>query len=210
MDDETLARIIEHSYLDLHSKGLDYICLRRSEVRTDKVYFFGFERDFDMSKQPEVVNPHDHRYDFNTLCLLGAVSNSIYARRHGLSAVRCGERLVYQEFEWRTPLNGGDGFTWKNEQILEKVATSHYKVGEDYYMIADNIHTIHIGAPETVIMLRQGRDVLPLDRPTSTFVADKTPPKIEGLYRKPTADDVLKRLAWLATKLPISLMNQVP
>lgn len=64
-----MEEVIANSFKDFHSKGLDYICLRRSPVLTTKLYFF----DGDVSKLPEVVNPHDHRYDFSTVCLSGCV-----------------------------------------------------------------------------------------------------------------------------------------
>lgn len=61
--------VIANSFKDYHVKGFDYICLQRSPRETVKLYFF----DGDVSKMPEVVNPHDHRYDFDTVCLSGAV-----------------------------------------------------------------------------------------------------------------------------------------
>lgn len=61
------STLIQNSYRDFHAKGLDYVCLKRTPDHTVKVYFL----DGDVSKVPEVVNPHDHRYAFETTVLSG-------------------------------------------------------------------------------------------------------------------------------------------
>ena len=58
----SMEEVLANSFRDFHAKGLDYVCLKRRPSETVKLYFF----DGDVSKLPEVVNPHDHRYDFST------------------------------------------------------------------------------------------------------------------------------------------------
>ena len=89
-----IDQIVEHSFKDMHVRGFDYLCLHRSPEETIKLYFF----DGDMAKKPEVVAPHDHRYDFETYVAAGAVENVWFRRSHN---DELGE--VFNWFEYRTP-----------------------------------------------------------------------------------------------------------
>lgn len=200
-----LDEVLENSYKNFHSKGLDYICLKRSETHTQKLYFF----DGDVSKLPEVVNPHDHRYDFTTICITGEVENIIY--ESALHPQLYGERPVdtYQAFLYRTPLNGGDGFTWWKECQLYERSRKGYGPGDTYFMSSAERHTIRMRKNETVILLNQFEDVVPVGFPTKTYVlgADKEPPSLDGLYDRFTADEVIAKLERLKER---SLVFDVP
>lgn len=163
---------IEHSYKNLHVKGFDYLCLKRTDAHTRKVYFF----DGKVSQLPEVVNPHDHRYHFDTTVLTGVMSNSIYEEDES--------GQVYNEFAWDTPLNGGAGFTWQKETRLLETKRFAYRPGQKYQMHAEG----------TVIVLDQYLDVVPVGQPTRTFMLDKQPPALDGLYEKFTLEQLLERL----------------
>lgn len=179
-----IEEMIEHSFRNFHVRGFDYLCLKRTPEHTRKVYFF----DGNVSQLPEVVNPHDHRYDFKTTILSGVMSNSRYT-----PDVHFGE--VYNEFEWRTPLNGGDGFTWKREQKLFEEQRFFYRPGERYHMRANEFHTIRMHSEGTVLVLDQWADVVPIGTPTRTFMKDTKAPALDGLYEKFTADQIQVRLA---------------
>jgi len=186
LNEKQLAEAVTNSYKNFHTKGLDYICLSRSLTLTRKVYFF----DGDVSKLPEVVNPHDHRYDFRTTVLRGHMSNS-----HYLPVVDGGD--MYNMFEWRTPLNGGDGFTFRQEMRLNEIQRTLYGDSHrqmDYYMQAHEFHTIRMHSDQCVLLLEQFSDVVPLDKPTLTFMKEKQPPSLDGLYERFTEDEILKRL----------------
>lgn len=185
MDEEKLTAIIENSFKNFHAKGLDYICTKRTPEHTRKFYFF----DGDVSHLPEVVNPHDHRYDFKTTVLAGTMSNSLYK-----SDVKRGQ--VYNEFEWRTPLNGGDGFTFKKEtRLLETSRTVYGDIGDNFYnSYAEHFHTIRMLTDNCVLMLDQYEDIVAADKPTITFMRERQAPSLDGLYEKFTADEVIKKL----------------
>jgi hypothetical protein len=192
MPDVTVDDVIANSFRDYHVKGFDYICLRRSPTETVKLYFF----DGDVSKLPEVVNPHDHRYDFKTLCVAGAVENLWF-----IHDVR--ERSEwFHRFEYRTPLNGGSGFAFSGSDNLKTVMRETARAGQTYFMRAHEIHTIRLRENNTVIALVQHEDKVPLDQPTVTFTRDREPPSLDGLYRRFDADTVLKRLAALQARVP--------
>jgi len=188
--------IVSNSYKDFHAKGVDYICVRRSPSLTVKLYFF----DGDASKTGEVVYPHDHRYAFDTLVLVGAIENVRYATdRRRAAGDRVGP-LVYNEFEYRTPLNGGNGFTFRRQRVLAETSRDRYDQGEVYSQFPSEIHTIRIAEDRTVLFLRQYADEVPVDAPTRTF-ARGAEPKLDGLYSRFTPDEVITRLERVAAPL---------
>lgn len=182
--------VLTNSFKDYHVRGFDYICFKRSPTLTMKLYFF----NGDVSKLPEVVNPHDHRYNFDTICVTGEVENIWFKpSQHG---------AVYQTFKYRTPLNGGSGFTWDGETRLREAERRRRVAGERYSMQYHEMHTIRMVQAETVLMLRQYEDRLPVDAPTRTFTLDKEPPSLSGLYNTFTADEVLQKLKRLGEMRP--------
>jgi hypothetical protein len=185
-----MEQAIANSFKDYHVKGFDYICLSRDPDFTLKLYFF----DGDVSKLPEVVNPHDHRYDFATYCVTGAVENIWFAEDPA--------GKVYQTFDYMTPLNGGAGFTWRGETRLIEKQRALRPGGQSYWMDHNELHTIRMAQNETVLMLTQFEDNVPLDQPTRTFTLDKEPPSLSGLYSRFTADDIRSKLTRLAERVP--------
>lgn len=178
---------LENSYRNFHAKGLEYICLRRHPALTEKIYIF----DGDVSKLPEVVNPHDHRYNFDTQVLAGAMENINYRRMASNDPFPC---TLFQEFEYMTPLNGGKGFVWKKPTTLRVASRQSIAKGESYALSSSCIHTIRMLENETVLLLRQYSDVVPLAWPTTTFTLDREPPSLDGLYERWTEADLIDRL----------------
>lgn len=185
---------VEHSIRDYHVKGFDYICVRRSPSETIKLYFF----DGDVTRLPEVVNPHDHRYDFDTWAIAGASENVWFDQND--------RGTVFNRFEYRTPLNGGNGFQFAGETRLLETARLRRDAGQHYFMRADELHTIRIVENETVLMLRQREDVVPLGAATSTFTRGDAP-SLSGLYSRFTADQVIGRLRHLHERTGINLLS---
>lgn len=187
-----LDEVLANSYRDFHVKGFDYLCLKRTPTETIKAYFF----DGDVAHLPEVVIPHDHRYAFSTKVLAGQSRNRRYLRGlRGLADAR-----PFEAFNYLTPLNGGDGFSWSHTDWLMEVEDTPYLVGETYDQRADEIHTIQITGQGTILLLKQGADVVPVGCPTRAYRPDgmREAPSLDGLYRPMTADHALDRLATLA------------
>ena len=192
-----LDHVVANSFRDFHIKGFDYICVRRSPEETIKLYFF----DGDVTRMPEVVNPHDHRYDFDTWVVTGASENIWFEK----SEVR-GD--VFNRFAYRTPLNDGTGFAFDGEERLMETRRLRRASGEHYFMRADELHTIRIVENETVLMLRQGVDVVPLDAATQTFTRGDAP-ALSGLYSRFTHDQVIARLKRLRERTGVDLLQGV-
>lgn len=192
---ERLDEIIDNSFKNFHVKGFDYICVQRSSELTQKYYFF----DGDISHLPEVVSPHDHRYNFSTQVIVGTMSNSVYGE---LPIDSKTNGIVYQEFEWNTPLNGGDGFSWNRETRLferERIAygKDHITDGHTYWMGAKGLHTIRMHSDQCIIKLNQFEDVIPVGVPTKTFMLTTEAPSLDGLYERFTYDEVIARIRTL-------------
>jgi hypothetical protein len=185
----TMEDMLQNSYKNLHTKGLDYLCLYRSDALTIKLYLFSG----DVSRVPEVVSPHDHRYPFKTRCLSGSVWNRNY-RLCWRNEAHTPRQTTYQMFEWRTPLLGGAGFTWTEERRLERISDLRYDKDDVYFLRHDDIHTIQVRDNETAILLYQSADAVPLDQPTSTFTQNREPPDLTGCYDRFTPDEILQRL----------------
>lgn len=185
-----LDHILANSFRDFHVKGFDYLCLQRSPVETVKVYFF----DGDVAQAPEAVIPHDHRYAFWTDCLAGSVTNHEFVELFGKRYRDEGQ--AYERFEYLTPLNGGNGFTWDREAWLFRTASLNYGPGAGYSMCHDRLHTITV-QPDTVLRLIQFADVVPADLPTHAFrpAGMREPPSLDGLYRPMGADHARMRIA---------------
>lgn len=186
MDD--IETICENSYRNFHVKGFDYLCLSRTPNLTRKVYFF----EGNLTHLPELVIPHNHRYNFTTTVLSGSLINKTYSR---FKFPTDEPTQVFNEFEYMTPLNGGDGFVWKRETPLYLANRRAYNKHDHYYSRSNAIHTLDIVMNRTVIMLEQGRDVVPVGKPTAAFKLDgATPPSLDGLYDRMTPDHARMRL----------------
>lgn len=184
IDEQKRKEAMDNSFHNFHAKGLDYICLFRSEEYTVKIYIL----DGDASKLPEVVNPHDHRYTFRTTVLSGSMID------HHL--VRGGSKgLVYNAFDYLTPLNGGNGFTFRGEERITKIGSLILFPGDKLESAGNKIHTIQMQSDQTIIKLEQFADHIPLDIPTSTwFSTDTKTVSLDGLYDKFTEESFIQRL----------------
>lgn len=194
METVQMDDVIANSFMDYHTKGFHYLCLKRHELHTIKIYVF----DGDVSALPEVIAPHDHRYDFTTTCLTGCVENRWYK----VSNDDWPWCPAYQRFRYDTPLNGGDGFTWRAEEYLRLMERKRFYTGDRYHMFADEIHTIQLRNDQTILRLDQYADKVPVGVPTSTWTLSKEPPSLSGLYRKPTADEVTAMFNYLRRLMP--------
>ena len=170
--------MVRNSVKNMHQKGMHYINLHREDDYTVKLYFF----DGDVSRLPEVVSPHDHRYSFRTRVVTGSVSNFIFEESP------LGE--VYNQFDFLTPMLGGNGFTFNRETRLLELERRTYRKGAGYYMGAEEYHTIKIEASGTILELTQYEDEVPVGSPTSTFFRGDAPSLDNGLYESFTADEL--------------------
>lgn len=85
----------QHSYIDYHVPGIDYLCLHREPALTVKAYMFSKLR---LEPDPNgwIVWPHTHRYTFEHVTLTGNIDNVVFSL--GEPGERVAER--YGLFTW--------------------------------------------------------------------------------------------------------------
>lgn len=183
--------IIENSFKNFHTKGFDYLCLHRSPEHTLKLYFL----DGDASKLPEVVNPHDHRYDFQTRVLAGEMFDYRYTPDPS------GE--IWNAFDYMTPLNGGDGFKYRGEERLVTHGSKRLSAGTILATNNEHTHTIRMVTDQTVLLLDQFDDVMDLDAPSSCWSrkGDPIPDLQSGAYERFTPDEIIDRIGTIKALL---------
>jgi len=192
--------VITNSFKDYHVRGFDYLCLKRHWSETIKIYFF----DGDVSKLPEVVTPHDHRYDFSTTVLSGRSENVWYQKLDPLQDHGWGDKSeVFERFEYRSKLVDSTNYGFVHAETVGLRETNRYDFGrgETYDMHHDEIHTIRMVKSETILMLIQFEDQVK-ERPTSTFCRDREPPSLDGLYEKFKPDEITGLLRRLSDRVP--------
>lgn len=184
--------ILENSYKDFHAKGLHYLCLQRTELVTVKAYFF----EGDVTQAPEIVVPHNHRYDFLTEVIEGRLTDYTYYEIIPPGANR--DTRLYNKFDFFTPLNGGTGFKWKKPVLLQKNYPVIIKPGERLFRNAETIHTISV-KPDTILLLTQHKDRNPINIPSQAYSdADRELfPNTAGLYDSMDADSAIGYLKLL-------------
>lgn len=169
-----------HSFKDYHVKGLDYLCLFRSNQLTLKAYFF------DEGLENHDGYPHTHRYSFMTRVLRGELKED-----HYIEILRRG--LPFVEYEYDTVLDNGEGFSLKRAVTLEQT-TGCYAAGGTYFNGPHSIHMLKDIAPKTVLLITQYADV----EKTSLTYSKGEPPNFEGLYASMDVDEVRARLEEVA------------
>lgn len=199
----SMEEVVANSFRDYHVRGFDYLCLKRHPKETVKVYFF----DGDVSKLPEIVHPHDHRYDFRTAVLCGR-SQNVWYEEASEASIKAGASKRFEKFAFDTPLVGGIGFTHVGQADLIESARASYQAGQWYAMGHREVHTIRMLENETVLALVQYEDRV-TDRPTATFTRHREPPSLEGMYKRFTPDGIRDKLRVLAERVPTLRLPEI-
>lgn len=163
---------MEHSFCNYHAKGLHYLCLKRSDDLTEKLYFI----DHDASDR-HVVVPHDHRYDFTSETLVGECQNILFEEDP-----RGGD---WFKFRYDTPLNGGKGFLSDGRTKLIARSAHPFVRGQWFKEAAEEVHTLRC-AEGTILFQRQYADRV--TEPTVAYSSSSALPNTSGLYDLPTED----------------------
>lgn len=187
--------VLDASFRDFHTKGFDYLCIKRSEELTLKIYFF----DGNLADLPELVVPHDHRYNFFSSVIAGSAANKKWREVKNPELWPEGQLSRFNKMEWRSPLLGGEGFSWAGEAQMVHTHDHAYNPGQRWYTHHTEIHTLRIEREGTILLLEQLQDVVPADQPTHAYKRDikgfdPTLPDISGLYERMTEERAIERL----------------
>lgn len=178
-----------NSFDNYHAVGLTYLNLLRTPQMTVKVYLS--ESGVRHNREGFLVWPHAHRYNFETLILMGSIEHWTFAETHDADY----DGLDWQRFKFHSVVNGGSGFQYEMPVRLLRMYEV-FKAGESYYLNTNQIHTIAVNSRFPTVQFQVQYHDIP--KPETFFYSlDKSPPPIGGLYTRMTAqraDEVRKRI----------------
>jgi len=182
------AEMLKTSYRDFHAKGLDYINLHRSPTLTIKAYIMNDEVPVGVN----VVNPHDHAYDFSTFILSGCLANVNYT----FGTIN---RKWFHHY-YKTSLEGESNIKYHGgwRDGLKEHSVEVYGPGQHYYLKAEQVHTIRAATAGVIMLLFQYKHTeIAKERGTSLWLPSLVTPKLDGLYNRftdETLEDALFKL----------------
>lgn len=176
-----VAAAAQHSTLDHHVPGLDYLCLHRSAGLTVKVYLTDPER-LRPQCQGYLVHPHDHRYAFDTHVLAGFVAHTTF--QVGRGGCGCYSYSAADHEFVRHP---------ESWDVMART-TETYSPGEEYHVGVPIVHTIEVARDRpTCLLLLQYADQH--EHPTRCFSWFEPPVVQPGCYRRPTVGETAALVA---------------
>ena len=135
-----------NSFQHFHARGLHYVNLLRNPRLTVKLYIFDKTEHNDHGW---IVWPHNHRYAFTHVTLLGSIWN------HKFRVVEGNDWRLYT---FDTPLDGGSGLTPLMDVGLERRVSMRYSQQGFYDLDPNGIHTISIDDDYAAALLLQYHD----------------------------------------------------
>lgn len=175
---------IKNSFKNHHVKGMNYINLLRDSRITLKLYFLDPEL-VKSNNQDHLVCPHNHRYNFNTEVLMGAVSNVLFEEVKGDD---------WNVYRYSSSKIGQDKFGEKSQCGLLETSRILYKPGQNYYMETDQIHTLVPSDEFTILLLYQFNN---LEGDTGFYTPTDVLPEFDEIYDKFTEQEINEYLAFL-------------
>jgi len=145
ISDDEINALAKNSVENHHVNGIQYLCLHRSNDLTVKVYFIpGYANIND----GYLVNPHNHRYDFDSEVISGEIEHHRF-------------KVTKGKGEWEQL-----GYCHKKKDIehletevrLKTYKIESHKEGSGYHTDANEIHTLKVIVP-TILGLIQYKDV---------------------------------------------------
>ncbi len=179
------AEAAQHSTINHHVEGMDYLCLHRSEKLTAKLYFIDPAR---IAKESGsfLVTPHTHRYAFESTVLAGLLRHARFSQLSGCDV----ERFTY-DAETRARRREGH-----HNLIAYDVRTHGSNTSDDTYWVdTDEIHTLLVPYRPVLLGLVQFADTRPV---SDVFIPSREDGRLEfPASRRPTAEeaDDLRRRA---------------
>ncbi|MFT4064340.1 hypothetical protein [Paraburkholderia sp.] len=174
VDEADPAALVEHSTINHHVDGMDYLCLHRSPKLTAKLYFIDPAR---MTKKPGdfLVTPHSHRYAFETVVLAGGIDHVRFNAPAGSG---------WERFEYRPETRALDRQGTRDLCPNVDYHASSYPNHNHYWVGANEVHTLLVPKRAVLLGLVQFSDT----RETSDlFIRTKDEGRLEyPISRRPT------------------------
>lgn len=187
---------VDNSFENFHARGVYYVCLLRSPKLTIKLYHFvpeELEPLIDKWGRHILVNPHTHRYDFQTLVLEGGMTNITYSDIPGLGSSN--DHKVYYKGKFENGLSDGLPKMWPATSIsVLPYREQDLRPGDYYNCRINDIHSIAVHPwRKTTLAVFQYYDKVSHNY---LYTPDDKPLDFSNLYTKmynSTAFDIIKR-----------------
>ncbi len=165
----------EHSVINHHVDGMEYLCLHRSDKMTVKLYFVDPYRMHQQVPGTYLVTPHTHRYSFESTVLAGHLIHARFREVYGNDY----DRFDYApETKTKTDI-GAAG--------LEATDLEMHLAGSSYWCGTSDIHTLVVPHAPVLLGLVQFGDIVT----QSTVYLRKGSRMDYPESRKPTPDEAL-------------------
>jgi hypothetical protein len=185
--------VAQHSVLNHHVDGMDYLCLHRSDKLTAKLYFIDPTK---LKKQygEELVVRHTHRYAFESTVLAGMIVHQMYDEDKVGMCEPSHDRYVYDPDTRMRVGSGAVRLYIKSERI-------HFAGGmgnDSYWVDTTDIHTLIVPNNRVLLGLMQFADTVP----TSTVYLRKGAEMVYPESRTPTPEE-----AWALRDRALEMME---
>lgn len=180
---------VKHSFNNYHVEGVKYLNLLRSDRLTVKIYLLD-PLLIKPNQDGFLVNPHDHRYNFGTTVLFGAVSNIVFHESP--------QGNGWNHFKYQADTKE---FTPKGEVGLNMTEHLFYTSGQTYYTDIEDIHTLRLSDRLTGLLLLQYNDINSL---TNFYGREPESPsscKEAHLYQRFTVEEYQQWLGFVKARV---------
>jgi hypothetical protein len=143
------AAATQHSIVNHHVAGMDYLCLHRSDKLTVKLYFI--DPAFMRQQVPGtyLVTPHTHRYAFESTVLAGNLIHARFKEVYG---------DTYDRFEYAPETRAKTDI---GAIGLETTDLELHNPGSNYWCGTSDIHTLVVPQSAVLLGLVQFGDTVP-------------------------------------------------
>lgn len=124
----SVIKMAPYSRINHHADGVDYLCLHRSDELTVKLYLI--EEPVNQNGNG-LVNPHSHRYAFQSVVLHGSLIHATYRQKPGGYY----DRFIHNPDQDTLTTDGSFGL----QRTLEPMVT-----GDSYFILPQHIHTLRM------------------------------------------------------------------
>lgn len=193
--DNHLESIVSQSLLHCHVTGLHSIMLLQSPERTIRMYITDTQHELwrnypsDFGSHPLSLGFHPHHCNLTLHVIKGTILN--WQVTEGMVG------FLADKYAWQSPISPSltGGFALMERGVkLYTVGLTILKELEAIHMMASDIHTVAVRRGEIAAWLvYEGRED-PLYGPYTWSNADLESFSTDGLYLKPTQDDVISLL----------------
>jgi hypothetical protein len=181
--------VAEHSSFSHHVRGMDYLCLHRSDKLTVKLYFIDPAR-LTARAGEALVTPHTHRYPFESTVLAGALIHKTFFEEDG----ECQFDKFAYEPESRMRVAMG------SRRLLTFEALTHQPdENPSYWVDTSMIHTLIVPQEPVLLGLVQFADTAPTSNvyirkgSEMKFVEQQTPTPIGAWNMRNKALEMMER-----------------